>query len=269
MPEERHGRGLLWRVGKAGAVSGYLFGTIHLGDAAVVNLPGAVTDALDHSRRFVMEVRLDAEEMASGSASLLYDDPEALRTALGNPLFERAMSLLARYGLPEMVGAQLRPWALYLTLSTPSDTGGIPLDLILAERAKAAGKSVTGLETVSEQAGSLASLPAEDQVGLVQDAVCHYETLQSDIQMTKQRYLDRDLAALAGMVHRYDISEAPRYRHLLQQVLWDRNRRMVDRMEPLLAEGGVFVAVGALHLPGPGGLLRLLEERGYAVEAVY
>ena len=35
-----------------------------------------------------------------------------------------------------------------------------------------------------------------------------------------------------------------------------------------LDEGGVFIAVGALHLPGRQGLVALLREAGYTVTAV-
>jgi hypothetical protein len=36
-----------------------------------------------------------------------------------------------------------------------------------------------------------------------------------------------------------------------------------------LREGGVFVAVGASHLYGTGGMLGLIEKQGYRVERVY
>jgi len=265
----RHARGLLWKISKSVSPPNYLFGTIHLGDAALVELPGPVAAALDRSRRFVMEARLDPEEMAVWSRSMLYEEPASLRAGLGDALFGRAMALLPRYGIPEAVGALLKPWALYLTLSTPPDTGGMPLDLVLALRAESAGKTVEGLETVAEQAEVVAGLPSDDQVALVRDAVCYYDTLQGDIQLTKQRYLDRDLGALAAMASRYEFSESPRYQHLLKQMLWDRNVRMAERLEPHLAGGDAFVAVGALHLPGQRGLLGLLEARGYSVESVY
>jgi uncharacterized protein YbaP (TraB family) len=196
-------------------------------------------------------------------------DESALRAQLGPALFDRAMALLPRYGIPEAAGALLKPWALYLTLSTPPQVGGMPLDLVLAMRAEKSGKGVDGLETVAEQAALVAGLPVNDQVDLVRDAVCHYDVLQGDIQSMKQLYLDRNLAALAAMANRYQLSESPRYQRLLQQVLWDRNDRMIGRMQPYLAEGGAFIAVGALHLPGARGLLGLLETRGYRVESVY
>jgi uncharacterized protein YbaP (TraB family) len=44
---------------------------------------------------------------------------------------------------------------------------------------------------------------------------------------------------------------------------------MADRMQPYLKQGKAFVAVGALHLPGEQGLLKLLEQRGYSVRVIY
>ena len=38
--------------------------------------------------------------------------------------------------------------------------------------------------------------------------------------------------------------------------------------EPLLEQGRVFIAIGALHLPGKQGLVALLREAGYTVTPV-
>ena len=42
-----------------------------------------------------------------------------------------------------------------------------------------------------------------------------------------------------------------------------RNQRMIESLSPLLESSRVFTAVGALHLPGEHGLIRLLRDRGY------
>ncbi len=49
----------------------------------------------------------------------------------------------------------------------------------------------------------------------------------------------------------------------------ERNRTMVERMAPRLGEGGAFIAIGALHLPGETGLLSLLAAQGYQISRVY
>jgi uncharacterized protein YbaP (TraB family) len=54
-----------------------------------------------------------------------------------------------------------------------------------------------------------------------------------------------------------------------RQLLFQRNKRMVARMIPLLDRQSTFVAVGALHLPGTSGILHLLELQGYKVKAIY
>ena len=48
-----------------------------------------------------------------------------------------------------------------------------------------------------------------------------------------------------------------------------RNLVMAERMTERLDQGGAFIAIGALHLPGEKGLVSLLKARGYRVEPVY
>jgi uncharacterized protein YbaP (TraB family) len=44
---------------------------------------------------------------------------------------------------------------------------------------------------------------------------------------------------------------------------------MAERLRPLLDQGGRFVAIGALHLPGPKGVLQRLMDSGLAVRLLY
>jgi uncharacterized protein YbaP (TraB family) len=51
-------------------------------------------------------------------------------------------------------------------------------------------------------------------------------------------------------------------------LLIDRNAKMRNAALPILDKGSAFIAVGALHLPGPTGLVALLRESGFTVTAV-
>ena len=56
---------------------------------------------------------------------------------------------------------------------------------------------------------------------------------------------------------------------LQDRLLDQRSARFADRMVPWIEKGGTFVAVGAAHLPGEGGMIALLLNRGFNVVRVY
>jgi uncharacterized protein YbaP (TraB family) len=86
-----------------------------------------------------------------------------------------------------------------------------------------------------------------------------------------QRYLGRDLGAMwpfqLELAKRTGL-RAEAFASFEQQLVGDRNARMRDAALPLLREGGVFIGVGALHLPGRLGLVEMLREAGFTVTAV-
>ena len=51
-------------------------------------------------------------------------------------------------------------------------------------------------------------------------------------------------------------------------LLEDRNARWIGQLETLFQDGPCLVAVGAVHLVGPEGLLAALRRDGYKVEAM-
>jgi len=270
----RFDRGLLFQVTKAGYPESHVFGTIHVGDPRVLALPKPVTEAFEKSRGLVIEVMLDAGELAAFSTHMLLDPGKTLPTEIGQPLFERAAPLLERYAIPREGALRLRPWVVFTTLNLPPPIDLVALDLELMRKAQESGKAVQGLESVEEQAAALGGLPLNDQIALLNDAVCHYDAIQLEIPGLLRAYLDRDLGMLMALAlyrtsERYQAGGQDRYSRLMDSLLWKRNRIMVERMAPRLAEGSSFIAIGALHLAGERGVLALLEGLGYRVSRVY
>lgn len=56
--------------------------------------------------------------------------------------------------------------------------------------------------------------------------------------------------------------------HQQNLLLTGRNRYWMDKIPALIQAGPTFIAVGVRHLPGKDGLIVLLREQGYRVEAV-
>lgn len=264
----RHEQGLLWHISKDGVPPSYLYGTIHVSDPAITNLPQPVSQALQGSQHFVMEAKLDGMTMLSFAQQMFYSDGRKLSDLLNADQYDRAKELLAAYSIPPLAAQSLKPWAAFMTLNMPPDNG-MPLDLVLMANAEKQGLSVNGLESMAEQVAVFQQLSESTQLQLLVDTICHYESLQKDMEQMKMLYRQRDLQGLFRYHNKYNLQNREVYQQLMQRLLWDRNRIMADRMQPILAKGDAFIAIGAMHLPGEEGVLTHLENAGFQVKAVY
>lgn len=261
-----HGHGLLWRVTHADGPVSYVFGTMHIADPRVLGVIERVTPALEQTVRFAREVALDPAAMATVREAMFFQDGRTLSGVAGEELFGLTARHLEGHGLSAAVVDAMKPWAALTTLSTPSGIPGQPLDALLARAAQAAGKDIVALETAAEQVAVFDALTLSQQIEKLREAACHYERFQADLEELIARYEARDLAGLLELTLRYTDEEQALF---LDTLIWERNERMVERVIPMFATAATFVAIGALHLPGPRGVLRLLEAQGFEVEAVY
>ena len=80
-------------------------------------------------------------------------------------------------------------------------------------------------------------------------------------------YLENDLVQLEELsVDELQAAGTAVSDYFFEAGILARNRRMLDSLLPYLENNSVFVAVGALHLPGEDGLLGLLRKRGYELK---
>ncbi|MGQ0658809.1 MAG: TraB/GumN family protein [Chromatiales bacterium] len=262
-------KGLLWKVQHGSAPPNHLFGTMHVGDRRIVDLPEPVRDALDTSRRFVMEARPDEQGVGELAAMMHYDDGTQLSAQVSAALYARTQDLLNRYGIPSSSVRTMRPWAAFVTLNQPEGELGPPLDFVLMQEAMRRGLPVHALETLREQGEVLASFSLADQVTLLRDTVCYFDQIQAEIEELKRLYLDRDLGGIVRLTQQYPGEDAALGRRVADAIVDRRNHRMVARVRSHLDEGGTFIAIGALHLPGGEGVLALLARHGYRLTRVY
>lgn len=269
---QRFDRGLLWRVEGGGAPASHVFGTLHLADPRVTRLPESITKALAEARSLTVEVGLDPSTFLALANRMLYLDGRDLPGTAGAALYQKAVALTGRLGLPEPAVRLFKPWALALLLSVPPQNPEEVLDFVLARTARAQGKPVHELETLEEQVAIFDGMPEADQVMLLRRAVAGYEQMPRLIGRMVESWLERDLGALRriGEEAAGGGAEARRlFETFSRRLLTERNVRMAARMQGRLKEGGAFVAVGALHLHGESGVLAELERRGWRVTRVY
>lgn len=263
-----HADAVLWKVSRAGPEPSYLFGTIHVADPKIIDLPVPVRDALNVARVFVMEALPIPDESMKLSRMMYFNDGKKLRDYLDHNLYQAAAKILDDYQVPPQSLDFLKPWAAFIIMSYPRGAG-TPLDLALLDIAQRNNLETRGLETLTEQGHLFNSLDLPSQVQLLLDTLCNYDEVNGEYEVMKSLYLRRDLGALYNYSIKNSFSGDRLYEDLYRRLLTDRNRIMAQRMQPILAAGNAFIAIGAMHLPGAEGVLSLLERQGYTITAIY
>lgn len=262
-------KGLLYEMSRPGEATHYLFGTMHSDDHRVLALLERLQQPLASVEQVVLEILPDTTAMVEVSMAMLLPPEQKLSRLVGEALFERAARAAAEKGLPRIAVERMRPWALAITLGTP-ELKGDAMDQVIYKKALAEGKQLRALETPTEQMALFEELPDNLQVRLLEDVLDQRSQLNRQLESLTQAYLDRDLERLRELSLDYEAAgDKLLAEWFRKKLILDRNRRMYERLLPMLEEKPTLVAVGALHLSGKEGLITLLRRAGYRVEPLF
>ena len=261
---------VFWSVESPQGQRSWLLGTVHSEDPRLLDFPPALNQALDEAEVLALELMPDAGILGKLSEAMHLPGDERLDELIEPDLYEQVVKILEQYGMGEPAVRRLRPWAAAVTVSVPPPETGLFMDLALAFRAGGLGTEVISLETVEEQLDFLTGLGREAHIEMLRQAVEDFEQGREVFEALIGAYLAGDLDELERLAEKEVARMKPAARaHFRREGLVRRNLRMVERALPRLEQGGVLIAVGALHLPGDDGLIALLREHGYQVKPIY
>ncbi len=247
-----------YRLEEAGKVS-HALGTRHLG-VSLAKLPAYVTQQIKRSSLVVFETAPGDDGEGTPAATV------SLPTALGPQLWQRYRTLVgaANAALVEQAPPTIALLALMLTYE---DTSAL-LDIEIEQLAAAARLETRGLESSAFQAELL-------------DEVLDLRMLRAVLAGTPDRAALQRQSAEALTEYCAGADETPgidgRTRAQLvaggysaaeiaaldEKLVDARNRAWIPKLEQLLASGNVFVVVGADHLIGERGVVKLLRAKGW------
>jgi len=271
-PDERFARGLLWRVSKKGVAPSHVFGTIHVADPRLSELPSAVRRAFGGAKSLMLEFMPDAYSKERFLQAALFLDHQTLEQKIGTEDFQRAVDHLQPIGLSREFVNRLKPWGVLLNLRSAAGKDGSLLDVQLLALARARRIPLLQIEQVEEQIFTFDEFPMESQVALLKHSLNHRDELAALAERTLDAYLTRDLAAISELREKFMARHPEIAAHqavMTKRVVHDRSVVMAFRMQRELRRGAAFVALGALHLYGDKGVLALLEGDGYRSTRVY
>ncbi|MDR7006989.1 TraB/GumN family protein [Paraburkholderia strydomiana] len=269
-------------VATRGATTIYVLGTLHVGDPA--DYPPAqpfrppIMGALAASPTLALELSPD-ELLVSQDDVSKYGvcRRDCLPGLLPEPLWRKLAFRLR--GNPAALDEikKMRPWLASLLVETyDSLSAGLQTEygteaqlqnVYLRTRGK-----IIGLETLPQQMRAFTGLTlAQQREMLTQDLVQTPAQNVEDVRTLHRLWRVGDADAIAAW-------EAAKTEKLARdkqvsnsiddRIVYARNRRFVSRMLQIAAPNKpVFVAIGALHLGGRKGVLQLLRQHGFVVDA--
>nr|WP_322031784.1 TraB/GumN family protein [Paraburkholderia sp. J76] len=269
-------------VATRGNLTIYLLGTLHVGDPADYP-PGQpfrppILAALAASPILALELSPDDLLVSQDDVSKYgVCKRPCLPGLLPEPLWQKLEARMR--GNPEALAEirKMRPWLASLLVETyDSLSAGLQTEYGTEAQLQNVflrwkGRRIVGLETLSEQMRAFTNLSlAQQREMLAQDLGQTPAQNVSDVQTLLRLWRVGDADAIAA----WESARTEKLSHdarvaasVDNRIVYERNRRFVARMQQYVAPNKpLFVAVGALHLGGPKGVLQLLRQRGFNVD---
>lgn len=279
---------LLYKIsGKDIKQPSYIVGTYHLAPVSFIDSIPGLRSAMDTTAQVCGE--LDMTDMMSGEnmqkmmAAMMLPDGKSLKDVLTademsklnkflmenmgmdltNPMLEQQMGKMT----PQALNTQIA-LLMYMKITPDFDPTNL-FDGYFQKAAAEKQKPVIGLETVDYQIKVLFQGTTIDR--------------QKELLMCTLNYPDRATLSTQNLVNAFYAQDIDKIKEVMEQeyndncdsspeeedaLLKNRNIEWIAKMPAIMSANPTLFAVGAGHLPGEYGVLNLLKQGGYTVEAV-
>lgn len=280
---------LLYKIsGKDLKAPSYIIGTFHLANATFVDKIAGVKDALTATDQVFGEVPFDdmlnPDSLKVMQTAMMLPDGQTLKTVLSAEQYKKLDAVLTQMmgvGLsnpqvnaqmgkmsPAALSAQLQVLMFMQKHMDEFD----PLhgfDQYFQTQAKHNNEPIGGLETVAFQIALLyKSYDMQRQVEQLMCMIDNMDFYEKIVEKMAKAFYAQDIDALKAAMEEKLGNTCDATPKEWAQFNDNRNADWVRKMPAIMAAKPTFFAVGAGHLPGPKGVLQLLKDIGYTVEAV-
>lgn len=252
-------------------------GTMHVPDKRVLKMKEEVKPYLTKAAIVYMEIESSYREWRETVNTRLRDDGRTIDEILPEDVYEKVLAISLDRNIEEKHLKQFEFWVVYeIVRALPrSDDSGKDadrdrrLDTQLRDMAIEHNVIVKGLEGIRERSNLLHDIEEKifiDAIARTVNKPKQSKTAEESLEEGILIYIERDTSAFYKKLED-DLKDEPAEIYELEKtrMLDKRNLNMVNGMTRGLIKGNAFTAVGALHLPGEQGILKILTDRGYTV----
>jgi uncharacterized protein len=265
---------LLWKVSDADN-SLYLLGSFHMLKPTDYPVAKSVDAAFEDAKQLYFELSPQemsdptlGEKLAQAGART---DGTTLQQSVSAKTWRKLQAYAAKNNMSAANFQSLKPWFVGLILAiTELQKNGLDtslgLDQHFMQRAALAGKPTYGLETGDAQIALFNGLSPKQQDQLLEEALDTGAKMKSEIQALHTAWRtadDKKLYQDTALKMRRE------YPDLYLSLNLGRNLAWLPKLETLLRDNprdNILVVVGAMHLVGEDGVVKMLANKGYKVQ---
>ncbi len=266
------GKNFLWRAQSNGGTV-YILGSIHLLKKDIYPLSRTIENAFEKSAVLAVEADInDIGKLDIGKlmARAFYPANDTLEKHVSGDTFNLVKEEAQRLGLPAEFVYNQKPWFLGLTLSSIEllKAGYGPdygIDKYFLSRA-AGKKKVMELESLDYQIDLLSGLNDKEQETFLLYMLKDLRILGQEVDKLVEAWKSGAMESMDATIRKSFMQDGG-FSGVYEKLIYERNRSMALKIEGYLKTNRTyFVVVGAAHLLGDRGIIRLLKDRGYSIE---
>lgn len=259
---------VLWKISGNGLKKpSYLMGTVHMSCDATLNKN--ILKALDETSQLYLEYDMDSSTLSEEmSAQAFMKDGKKMSQLISAEDFKTVRDYVKKnFDLELTTVEEYKPFMLTtMFYSKILDCPVKSYENELITVTKSQKEEVYGLETVKEQMQVFEDIP--------------YEVQMQEIVRTTNGGFEKDIAEYKSMLDAYNHKDLNKLQKITKEtenilfikyndvLITNRNKMWIPRIDKIVKETPTFFGVGALHLVGKEGVIKLLRKKGYKVEPV-
>jgi uncharacterized protein YbaP (TraB family) len=264
---------LMWKISSENN-SAYVLGSIHIADKSLYPMPATIDDAFQSADLLLVEVDIRKVDMNQMQIAMLqsgtYPPGDDLFKHISPETRARLTSYLGSFGMPAAGFSRMRAWMLGATVEMlPMLKAGLNpsegIDLYFLN--KAGDKRVEQLEDAEWQIKLLSQMPESISDAWLSHALDESADWKERWQKLATSWREGDADALDELLSGDGQKEGAEEIAFDRKLREERNVPMADRLEKCLhSSDSCFMVVGAAHVVGTEGIVKLMQKRGYRVE---
>lgn len=266
---QKEEKSLLYEISGNGlSKPSYIFGTIHVICKDEFFMPQVVKDKFATTEQVYLELDMDDPTMMTEmQKSMMMTDGKTLKTIMSEADYQKVATFF-KDSLKTNIAMMNSFKPFVLSSMTIPVMLGCPMqgyEEAFVKLAKEQNKEVKGLETVKEQFDAIDNMGMEKQAQLMLvKMVDNWTKGKMEMKTMIKDYRNQDIEAILKDMEHASTADANFEKDLLE----NRNRNWIPRIDAIIKSKATFFGVGAGHLGGKTGVLALLKQQGYKVKAI-